>query len=67
VHNDPFSQPGGRLADVFANPQLIINIIWSMGHAVDSSNTRILGTPGKKVIEESSLRLLTDLRNNGII
>jgi hypothetical protein len=38
-----------------------------MGHAVYSSNTRILGTPGKKAIEASSLRVLKDFRNNEII
>jgi CRP-like cAMP-binding protein len=87
------------LAFAFANPQLIINIIDILGHAVDSSNTRILDMLEKKVIQrlkrvlytlsqkfgptlnftaveiaelastttESALRVLTDLRNNGII
>lgn len=87
------------LAFAFANHQLIINIIDILGHAVDSSNTRILDMMGKKVIQrlkrvlhtlfqkfgptlnftaeeigelastttESSLRVLTDLRNKGII
>ena len=87
------------LAFAFANRQLIINIIDILGHAVDSSNTRILDMMEKKVIQrlkrvlhtlfqkfgptlnftdeeiaelsstttESSLRVLTDLRNNGII
>jgi CRP-like cAMP-binding protein len=45
------------LADAFANPQLIINIIGTMGHVVASSNTRILDMPGKKVNQ----------RNNGSI
>ena len=83
----------------FANSQVIINILGIMGHAVDSSNSRILDMLEKKVIQrlkrvlytlsqkfgpnlnftaveiaelastttESSLRVLTDLRNNGII
>ena len=83
----------------FDNHQLIINIIAILGHAVDSSNTRILDMVEKKVIQrlkqvlhtlskkfgstlnftaeeiaelastttESSLRVLTDLRNKGII
>ena len=87
------------LAFAFANHQLIINIIDTLGHAVDSSNTRILDMYEKKVIQrlklvlhtlfqkfgptlnftaeeiaelastttESSLRVLTDLRSNGII
>lgn len=87
------------LAFAFANHQLIINIVGVLGHAVDSSNTRILDMLEKKVIQrlkrvlytlsqkfgptlnftaveiaelastttESSLRVLTDLRNNGII
>lgn len=87
------------LAFAFANHQLIINIVEILGHAVDSSNTRILDMLEKKVIQrlkrvlhtlskkfgstlnftaeeiaelastttESSLRVLADLRNNGII
>jgi CRP-like cAMP-binding protein len=87
------------LAFAFANHQLVINIIGILGHAVDSSNTRILDMLEKKVIQrlkrvlytlfqkfgptlnftaveiaelsstttESSLRVLADLRNNGII
>jgi CRP-like cAMP-binding protein len=87
------------LSFAFANHQLIINIIGILGHAVDSSNTRILDLIEKKVIQrlkrvlytlsqkfgptlnftaveiaelastttESSLRVLTDLRNKGII
>lgn len=87
------------LAFAFANHQLIINVIDTLGHAVDSSNTRILDMLEKKVIQrlkrvlhtlfkkfgptlsftaeeiaelastttESSLRVLTDLRSNGII
>jgi len=87
------------LSFAFANHQLIINIIGTLGHAVDSSNTRILDMLEKKVIQrlkqvlytlsqkfgptlnftaveiaelastttESALRVLTDLRNNGII
>ena len=83
----------------FANHQLIINTIDILGHAVDSSNTRILDMLEKKVIQrlkrvlhtlsqkfgpelnftaeeiaelastttESSLRVLADLRSNGII
>ena len=87
------------LVYAFANSQVIINILGIMGHAVDSSNSRILDMLEKKVIQrlkrvlytlsqkfgpnlnftaveiaelastttESSLRVLTDLRNKGII
>ncbi len=83
----------------FAYPQLIINIIDTLGHAVDSSNSRILDMLDKKVVDrlkrvlhtllkkygpvlnftsveiaeltgtttESALRVLGDLRQNGII
>lgn len=83
----------------FAHPQLIINIIDTLGHAVDSSNSRILDMLDKKVVDrlkrvlhtllkkygpilnftsieiaeltgtttETALRVLGDLRQNGII
>lgn len=83
----------------FAHPQLIVNIIDTLGHAVDSSNSRILDMLDKKVVDrlkrvlytllkkygpvlnftsveiaeltgtttESALRVLGDLRQNGII
>lgn len=82
-----------------AHPQLIVNIIETLGHAVDSSNSRILDMLDKKVVDrlkrvlhtlekkygpvlnftsveiaeltgtttESALRVLGDLRQNGII
>jgi len=83
----------------FAHPQLITNIIDILGHAIDSSNSRILDMLDKKVVDrlkrvlhtllkkygpilcftsaelaelvgtttESSLRVMADLRHNGII
>jgi CRP-like cAMP-binding protein len=83
----------------FAHPQLIINIINTLGYAVDSSNSRILDMLDKKVVDrlkrvlhtllkkygpilnftsvelaelagtttESALRVMADLRQNGII
>lgn len=83
----------------FAHPQLIMNIIDTLGHAVDSSNSRILDMLDKKVMDrlkrvlhtllkkygpmlnftsmeiaeltgtttETALRVLGDLRQNGII
>lgn len=83
----------------FAHPQLIINIINTLGYAVDSSNSRILDMLDKKVVgrlkrvlytllkkygpvlnftsveiaelagttTESALRVLGDLRQDGII
>ena len=83
----------------FAHPQLIVNIINTLGYAVDSSNSRILDMLDKKVVgrlkrvlytllkkygpilnftsveiaelagttTESALRVLGDLRQDGII
>lgn len=83
----------------FAHPQLIVNIIGTLGHAVDSSNSRILDMLDKKVVDrlkrvlhtllkkygpvlnftsaeiaeltgtttETALRVMGDLRQNGII
>jgi CRP-like cAMP-binding protein len=83
----------------FAHPQLIVNIIHTLGQAVDSSNSRIIDMLDKKVVDrlkrvlhtllkkygpilnftsveiaeltgtttETALRVLGDLRQNGII
>jgi CRP-like cAMP-binding protein len=47
---------------VFAHPQLIINIIETLGNAVDSSNSRILDMLDKKV-EDRLKRVLRTLLN----
>lgn len=43
----------------FANPQLIINIVDTLGQAVDSSNSRILDMLEKKVVERLKRTLHT--------
>jgi CRP-like cAMP-binding protein len=46
----------------FAHPQMIINIINILGHAVDSSNSRILDMLDKKVVDRLKRVLRTLLK-----
>ncbi len=51
----------------FAHPQLIINIIDTLGHAVDSSNSRILDMLDKKVVDRLKRVLHTLVKKYGPI
>lgn len=51
----------------FAHPQLIINIINTLGYAVDSSNSRILDMLDKKVVDRLKRVLRTLLKKYGPI
>jgi CRP-like cAMP-binding protein len=51
----------------FAHPQLITNIIDTLGHAVDSSNSRILDMLDKKVVDRLKRVLYTLLKKYGPI
>ncbi len=51
----------------FAHPQLIINIINTLGYAVDSSNSRIMDMLDKKVVDRVKRVLLTLLKKYGPI